>query len=131
MVTQRSAPEAADVQKLDVEKIDMEALQNALAHLDGPERESLVGTLAATFEGFPTLPLLRASAERPKRRLTADLPADVWDLLNETAERSGYNKLTTLVRAIRVFAELQETVDEGGEIILKEKDGTRARLILK
>ena len=74
-----------------------------------------------------------AASTRPKdtRRLTADLPTADSDLLNETATLTGYNKLTTLIRAIRVLADLEKVVRAGGEVIIKEADGSRSRLILR
>lgn len=70
-------------------------------------------------------------AKRETRRLTADLPTADSDLLAETAELTGFNKVTTLVRAIRVLADLERVVRDGGEVILKDADGTRSRLLLR
>lgn len=64
-------------------------------------------------------------------RLTANLPVADSRLLDETAKLTGYNKLTTLVRAIRVLAEVEKVVSAGGEVILKEASGSRSRLILR
>ena len=64
-------------------------------------------------------------------RLTANLPQDAADALDKTAAATGFNKLTTVVRAIRVFAELIEVTGRGGEVILQEPDGSRSRLLLR
>ena len=45
------------------------------------------------------------AVKRDTRRLTADLPTADSDLLAETARLTGFNKVTTLVRAIRVLAD--------------------------
>ena len=64
-------------------------------------------------------------------RLTANLPADAGQELDEAARATGFNKLTTLVRAIRVFSELLDAERRGGQVIIQEADGSRARLLLR
>lgn len=83
-------------------------------------------------------PLLRPAAEsesesrkRQTTRLTADLPDHDADTLAEVAQETGFNKVTTLVRAIRVLAELVKAERDGGQLIIKYPDGRRERLIIR
>jgi hypothetical protein len=69
--------------------------------------------------------------KRETKRLTANLPLDAAQDLETTANLTGFNKLTTLVRAIRVFADLIRVTQDGGEVIIKEAHGTRSRLVLR
>jgi hypothetical protein len=69
--------------------------------------------------------------EPPKKRLTADLPAQDADTLARIAQFTGFNKVTTLIRAIRVLAELVRAESKGGEVMIKYPDGTRERLIIR
>ena len=65
------------------------------------------------------------------KRLTANLPLDAAEALDKTAASTGFNKLTTIVRAIRVFADLIEASSRGAEVVIKEADGSATRLILR
>lgn len=65
------------------------------------------------------------------KRLTANLPLDAAEALDKTAASTGFNKLTTVVRAIRVFADLIEASSRGAEVVIKEADGSATRLILR
>lgn len=78
-----------------------------------------------------TAPEARRSRADGKRRLTADLPADVAETLDETARLLGYNKLTTLIRALRVFGALVQVEKAGGSVVITEADGTRSKLIVQ
>lgn len=70
-------------------------------------------------------------ARRKTTRLTADLPARDAATLAEVADETGFNKVTTLVRAIRVLAELVRAESAGGELTIKYADGRRERLIIR
>lgn len=70
----------------------------------------------------------RHQGERPTRRLSADVPERDFDALEDLAAATGFNKLTTLVRAIRVLAELVKAQDAGGDVTINYPDGTRERL---
>lgn len=69
-------------------------------------------------------------AERGLTRLTVDLPSDATEQLAKTAAESGYNKTTTLMRAIRLLADLTRHVRANGEILLVAEDGSKERLRL-
>jgi hypothetical protein len=71
------------------------------------------------------------SERRPTRRLTADLPVQDADTLAEVARETGFNKVTTLIRAIRVLAELVRAERQGGELTIKYPGGRRERLIIR
>lgn len=43
---------------------------------------------------------------------------------------SKFNRTTILTRAIRLYAELQNCVDNGGEVVLKHANKTRSLLLL-
>ncbi len=89
-----------------------------------------VGGRAAAVLGLdtqgPTTP-----APAGTKRLTANLPLDAAEALDKTAASTGFNKLTTIVRAIRVFADLIEASSRGAEVVIKEADGSATRLILR
>lgn len=70
-------------------------------------------------------------AERGLVRLSVDIPADDADRLAETAASTGYNKVTTLMRAIRLLFDLERAVQNGGHVTLTHRDGTRERLLLR
>src|SRR4051794_12398682 len=74
-----------------------------------------------------------APRAKPARRtrLTADLPDQDADTLAEVARETGFNKVTTLIRAIRVLAELVRAENDGGELTIKYADGRRERLIIR
>ena len=72
----------------------------------------------------------RTLAERGLARLTVDLPHDAVEQLAETSLVSGYNKTTTLMRAIRLLADLTRHVRAGGEVLLVAADGSKERLRL-
>lgn len=80
-----------------------------------------------------------AAAKRPQRsleerglvRLTLDVPADDANKLVETADRTGYNKTTTVMRAIRLLFDLERVVRDGGQVTLTHADGTKERIILR
>jgi hypothetical protein len=79
---------------------------------------------------------IAAQSDRPPRkagtaRSTADLPTRDADTLAEVARGSGFNKVTTLVRAVLVLAELTRAASEGGELTTEYPDGRRERLILR
>jgi hypothetical protein len=74
----------------------------------------------------------QATPEKPQtERLTANLPMDAAADLRAAAAATGFNKLTTLSRAIRVFAELVRIDRAGGKVTIEEADGTRTRLLLR
>lgn len=64
-------------------------------------------------------------------RLTADVPVADANLLARVAELTGYNKVTTIVRAIRVLASLEEAERKGGEVTITYPDKTRERLLVR
>ena len=78
-------------------------------------------------------PTRRVRHTRPPgtTRLTADVPESDAHLLAETAQTTGFNRVTTLIRAIRVLAELIKAEDAGGKIQITYPDGTRERLLLR
>lgn len=57
-------------------------------------------------------------------RLTFDVPADDARALEQTAAESGFNKVTTFIRAIRLLAELDRHQRAGGEVLLRSADGS-------
>lgn len=67
-------------------------------------------------------------AERKTVRLSADLPADVAELLTETSAQTGSNKVTTIGRAIRTLATLLAAERAGGKLTVTYHDGSRERL---
>jgi hypothetical protein len=77
------------------------------------------------------MPRVPASPPAGTKRLTANLPEDAADALEKTAASTGFNKVTTLVRAIRVFSDLIEASTRGAEVVIKEPDGSASRLILR
>jgi len=79
----------------------------------------------------PPGPAAPNGARRKTTRLTADLPARDAATLAEVADETGFNKVTTLVRAIRVLAELVRAERAGGELTIKYADGRRERLIIR
>ena len=84
-------------------------------------------------QGMATETIKRAArslAERGLVRLSVDLPVEDANRLEEVSRRSGYNKVTTLMRAIRLLADLDAHERGGGEVILTGTDGTRERLRL-
>jgi hypothetical protein len=72
-----------------------------------------------------------ASNRQPTVRLSADLPQKDADTLEDVARATGFNKVTTLVRAIRVLAELVRAEEADGELTIKYPDGRRERLIIR
>lgn len=66
----------------------------------------------------------RSLADRGLVRLTFDVPADDARLLEQTAAASGFNKITTFIRAIRLLAELDKHQRAGGEVLLRSSDGS-------
>lgn len=73
----------------------------------------------------------KSLADRGLVRLTLDIPVDDANKLAETAARTGYNKTTTLMRAIRLLFDLERVVRDGGQITLTLRDGTKERLLLR
>lgn len=71
------------------------------------------------------------TGRQPTLRLSADLPQRDAETLEEVARATGFNKVTTLVRAIRVLAELVRAENAGGELTIKYADGRRERLIIR
>lgn len=65
----------------------------------------------------------RTLADRGVIRLTFDVPVEDAQMLEETASRSRFNKVTTFIRAIRLLAELDAHQRTGGEILLRSHDG--------
>lgn len=60
-------------------------------------------------------------------RLVADLPTPEAERLAAIAARSGHNRTTTLIRAIRLL----ELVDaEEGPVVVEGPDGTRCQVVL-
>lgn len=88
----------------------------AIRHTDGSVTEVQV-----TLNGEPT-------QRRNTTRLSADLPIADAETLTDLQQATGTNKVTTLVRAIRVFSELLRAEREGGELTIRYNDGRRERL---
>ena len=76
-------------------------------------------------------PPQQSAAAKETTRLSADLPLRDAATLASLAKETGFNKVTTLVRAIRVLAELVRAEDEGGQLVIKYPDGRRERLLLR
>jgi len=70
-------------------------------------------------------------ASRDRVRLTFDVPTEDANALAELARRTGYNKVTTVLRALRVLADLDQVIRDGGSVVLEHADGTRERLLLR
>lgn len=72
-----------------------------------------------------------AADEAPSRvKITAELPTRDNEELGRIAKLTGYNKVTTLVRAIRVLALLEDAKDAGGRIVVEKRGGERSELLL-
>lgn len=90
----------------------------------------------ATTTGDISIGSSRGSGKAPTgkaitRRLTADLPEDDAETLARVAESTGFNKVTTLVRAIRVLALLDDAEQQGAHFTIRYPDGQRERLIIR
>lgn len=72
----------------------------------------------------------RSSKDRAVTRLTADLPNRDADLLTNLSQRTGYNKLTTLIRALRILDVIEDARERGETVIIERSDGSRERLLL-
>lgn len=72
-----------------------------------------------------------ARGVRDTVRLTADLPRKDAELLTGLAKRTGFNKVTTLVRALRVMDVLERAKDQGSDILIVNPDGSKERLLLQ
>lgn len=73
----------------------------------------------------------RSLKDRDVVRVTADVPTRDANLLAELARRTGYNKVTTLLRAIRILDVLEKAQAEGADLIIINRDGSRERLVLR
>ena len=93
--------------------------------------QSTSSTSTSPFASPPAEQSASNGARRRTTRLTADLPARDAATLAEVADETGFNKVTTLVRAIRVLAELVRAENAGGELTIKYADGRRERLIIR
>jgi hypothetical protein len=71
------------------------------------------------------------AAEGQPVRLIANISASDAEVLTSLAQQAGYNRATTLVRAIRVFASLAEAEDAGGTITVTYPDGRRERVLVR
>ncbi|MCW2818850.1 MAG: hypothetical protein JWR42_1637 [Marmoricola sp.] len=67
-------------------------------------------------------------ARRETSRLSADLPVADAAVLDELARETGTNKVTALVRALRIMRELVTAEREGGVLTIQHADGSRERL---
>jgi hypothetical protein len=56
-------------------------------------------------------------------RLTADLPTADSDTLIRVARSTGFNKVTTLIRAIRLLALVEDERADGATIRIHRPDG--------
>lgn len=72
-----------------------------------------------------------ATASRATSRLTADIPVEDAAELVETARVTGLNKVTIVVRALRVFAALVRAEAAGGTVTITYADGRRERLLIR
>ncbi|MFD1696618.1 CopG family transcriptional regulator [Roseibium aestuarii] len=72
-----------------------------------------------------------ASAPKGTVRLTANLPEDVANTLRELAQRKGINMTDVLTRAINLEKFAADTIDNGGKILVEEKDKTFKQVILR
>lgn len=69
--------------------------------------------------------------EAPARvKVTVEIPVEDNKLLGRLAKRAGYNKVTMLVRAIRVLGMLEDAKADGGRIIVERSHGRSQELLL-
>lgn len=64
-------------------------------------------------------------------RLTADIPPEDAQRLEELASSMKSNKTTALVQALRTSSYLDEIISKGSRIEVVDKDGTRREIIVK
>ncbi len=74
---------------------------------------------------------VRSLKERGMARLTFDVPVKDANRLAELSDLTGYNKVTTFLRAIRVLFDLETAARAGATITITQKDGTKERLLLR
>lgn len=87
------------------------------------EQQVLDDTTSAAAHADPMV-----ADERTK--LTVALPSSVNSLLSRLAKDSGYNKTTTLVRAVRLLGTVEDALRDGGRVTVTHADGVRERLTL-
>jgi predicted transcriptional regulator len=63
-------------------------------------------------------------------RITADVPDEDVEKLDELAKGMHANKTTALVRALRTADLLRVAASEGSRIIIEDKDGTRREILM-
>lgn len=63
-------------------------------------------------------------------RITADVPDEDVERLEDLAKDMHANKTTALVRALRTADLLRVAAAEGTRIILEDKDGTRREIVM-
>lgn len=63
-------------------------------------------------------------------RITADVPDEDVERLDQLAKEMHANKTTALVRALRTADLLRLATAEGTRIILEDKDGTRREVVI-
>jgi hypothetical protein len=61
---------------------------------------------------------------------TLQLPLKLWEAFGRRARRSGISKAEALRRAVWVFNFLADRIDDGSEIIIRDKDGKEQRLVI-
>jgi len=64
-------------------------------------------------------------------RLTANLPEDVANTLRELAKRKGLNMTEVLLQAINLEKFATDTIDNGGKILIEEKDRSIKQLLVR
>lgn len=65
----------------------------------------------------------RSLADRGLARLNFDVPVADANLFEDVARKSGFNKVTTFIRAVRLLADLDAHQRAGGEVLLRSADG--------
>jgi hypothetical protein len=67
--------------------------------------------------------------ERGLTRLTFDVPVPEGDKLDMLAGRLGYNKVTTVLRSLRILTALTEAEAKGATVTINYPDGSKERLL--
>lgn len=62
-------------------------------------------------------------------RITVNLPAKVWEALEESAKKEGISKTEALRRAVWVYLFFIDRIRSGSEIVIERPDGTTERVI--
>lgn len=71
------------------------------------------------------------TSERKVFKTSVSLPEDSLNSLREIAEKSGTTMAQVLRKAIATEKFLQDTVAEGGKVLIQDKDNTLKQLLVR